>query len=111
MSDCQENKGNAMNRKILLAGFTVLILGLIVAGVGLTCLQQAAPGTDIIGTPSIPNILGPSEPYVLAAPLPDVNDSYPVYLTVPPRYQRRGDPAHRRSVRNIGEDRVHAVKW
>jgi len=73
-----------MNRKILLAGFIVLALGIIVTGAGLTCLQQAALGTDIIGTPSIPNILGPSGPYTLAAPFPDVNDSYPVYRTVPP---------------------------
>ena len=73
-----------MNRKALLTGFAVIALGLIVAGGGLIYLQQTASGTDTLGTPSIPNILGPSGPYILAAPFPDVDDSYPVYRTVPP---------------------------
>ncbi len=73
-----------MNRKALLTGFAVIALGIIVAGGGLIYLQQTASGTDTLGTPSIPNILGPSGPYVLAAPFPAVNDSYPVYRTVPP---------------------------
>jgi len=73
-----------MNRKALLTGFTVIALGIIVAGGGLIYLQQTASGTDTLGTPSIPNILGPSGPYILAVPFPDVNDSYPVYRTVPP---------------------------
>jgi hypothetical protein len=84
MSDCHENEGNAMNRKALLTGFAIVALGLIVAGVGLTCLQQAAPGTPIIDIPSIPNIIGSSGPYILAAPFPVVNDSYPIYRTVLP---------------------------
>jgi hypothetical protein len=84
MSDRYENEGKTMNRKALLTGFAIVALGLIVAGVGLTCLQQAAPGTPIIDIPSIPNIIGSSGPYVLAAPFPDVNDSYPVYRTIPP---------------------------
>jgi len=69
---------------VLLTGFTVIALGIIVAGGGLIYLQQTASGTDTLGTPSIPNILGPSGPYILAVPFPDVNDSYPVYRTVPP---------------------------
>jgi len=73
-----------MNRKVLLAGFIVIALGLIVAGVGLTCLQQTAPGISIIDIPSIPNILGSSGSYILAVPFPDVNESYPVYRTILP---------------------------
>jgi hypothetical protein len=72
------------SRKALLTGFAVVALGIIAAGVGLICLQQAAPGTPIIDIPSIPNIIGSSGPYILAAPFPDVNDSYPVYRTVLP---------------------------
>ena len=84
MSDRYENEGKTMNRKALLTGFAIVALGLIVAGVGLTCLQQAAPGTPIIDVPSVPNIIGSSGPYLLAAPFPVVNDSYPVYRTVLP---------------------------
>lgn len=81
MSGCHENEGNAMNQKVLLAGFAVIALGIIVAGVGMTYLQQAVPGTDI---PSFPTTIESSGPYLLAAPFPDVNDSYPVYRTIPP---------------------------
>ncbi|MCK9343063.1 MAG: hypothetical protein M0P33_04040 [Massilibacteroides sp.] len=73
-----------MKIKVILAGVAIIALGLIVTGAGLTCLQQAAPGTYITDIPPIPNILGPSGPYVLAAPFPAVNDSYPIYRTVPP---------------------------
>ena len=73
-----------MKRKVIFMGFAVVALGIIAAGVGLICLQQATPGTPIIDVPSIPNIIGLSGPYVLAAPFPDVNDSYPVYRTVLP---------------------------
>ncbi len=73
-----------MKKEVILAGVAIVALGLIVAGGGLTCLQQAAPGTPIIDIPSIPNIIGSSGPYILAAPFPDVNDSYPVYQTVLP---------------------------
>ncbi|RXE55404.1 hypothetical protein ABH15_11700 [Methanoculleus taiwanensis] len=59
-----------MKRKALLTGFTVIVLGIIVVG-----------AVDI---PLLPNIVGSSGLYVLAAPFPDVNDSYPVYRTVPP---------------------------
>jgi len=74
-----------MNRKALLTGFTVIVLGLIVTGFGLTCLQQAAPGTPLTGIPFIPKIAGSSGSYVLTATFPVVNDSYPVYRTVTPR--------------------------
>jgi hypothetical protein len=73
-----------MNRKALLTGFTVIVLGLIVTGFGLIYLQQTAPGTHLIDIPSIPNILGSSGSYVLTATFPVVNDSYPVYQTVTP---------------------------
>ena len=73
-----------MSRKALLTGFAVIALGLIVAGVGLTYLQNPAGGADAVDIPLLPNIIGSSGPYVLAAPFPDVNDSYPVYRTVPP---------------------------
>ncbi|MDN7023543.1 hypothetical protein FGU65_01275 [Methanoculleus sp. FWC-SCC1] len=73
-----------MRKNVFLAVFAVIVLGIIVAGVGLPYLHQAAPGTDAIGIPSTPNIIGSSGPYVLAAPFPDVNDSYPVYRTVLP---------------------------
>ena len=74
--ECNEPEG-VINR------FTVVALGIIVAGVGLTCLQQAAPGTPIIDVPSIPISSG-HRSYVLTATVPVVNDSYPVYQTVTP---------------------------
>jgi len=73
-----------MNRKALLTGFAVVALGVIVAGIGLAYLQNPAGGADAIDSPLLPNIIGPSGPYVLAAPFPAVNDSYPVYRTIPP---------------------------
>ncbi len=73
-----------MKKNASLAVFAVIVLEIIVAGVGLPYLHQAAPGADTIGILSIPDIVGASGPYVLAAPFPDVNDSYPVYRTVPP---------------------------
>ncbi|MDN7023544.1 hypothetical protein FGU65_01280 [Methanoculleus sp. FWC-SCC1] len=85
MSECHDDyEGRAMRKNVFLAVFAVIVLGIVVAGVGLPYLHPAAPGADTIGILSIPNIVGSSGPYVLAAPFPDVNESYPVYRTVLP---------------------------
>jgi len=73
-----------MKKTTILTRFAVIALGIVIAGAGLTYLQQTAPGIETIGIPSIPNIIGLSGPYVLATSFPDVNDSYPVYQTVLP---------------------------
>ena len=73
-----------MNRKILLAGFSVLILGIALVGIGLAYHQQTAEGVNGSSIPFIPKIAGSSGSYVLTATFPVVNDSYPVYQTVTP---------------------------
>ena len=74
-----------MEKKTLLAGFSVLILGIAILGVGLACHLQTAEGINDSSIPFIPKIAGSSGSYVLTAPFPVVNDSYPVYRTVPPK--------------------------
>lgn len=83
VSDCHENEGNAMSRKALLAGFVVVALGIIGAGIGLTCLQQAAPGTDATSTS---NAVGSSRldiPARLPSPTNSLTSNRPTTSTAP----------------------------
>ncbi|MFA7199500.1 MAG: hypothetical protein WC093_09420, partial [Methanoculleus sp.] len=73
-----------MEKKTLLAGFSVLILGIALVGIGLAYHQQTAEGVNGSSIPFIPKIAGSSGSYVLTATFPVVNDSYPVYQTVTP---------------------------
>ncbi|MDD4455084.1 MAG: hypothetical protein PHI67_07215 [Candidatus Methanomethylophilaceae archaeon] len=73
-----------MNQKVLLTGFSVLILGIALVGIGLAYHQQTAEGVNGSSIPFIPKIAGSSGSYVLTATFPVVNDSYPVYQTVTP---------------------------
>jgi len=73
-----------MEKKTLLAGFSVLILGIALVGIGLAYHQQTAEGVNGSDIPFIPKIAGSSGSYVLTATFPVVNDSYPVYQTVTP---------------------------
>ena len=66
-----------MEKKTLLAGFSVLILGIALVGIGLAYHQQTAEGVNGSDIPFIPKIAGSSGSYVLTATFPVVNDSYP----------------------------------
>jgi len=72
-----------MSRKALLTGFAIVALGLIVAGVGLTCLQQTAPGTDATSTS---NAVGSSRLDILArlpSPTNSLTSNRPTTSTAP----------------------------
>lgn len=72
-----------MTQKTLITVFSVIALGIAVSCIGFVSLQHTTEAEGV-GMPSFPTAIGSSGPYVLAAPFPDVNDSYPVYRTVPP---------------------------
>jgi len=73
-------------KTVIITGFAFLALGIIMigAGMGVFYLQRTYSETGTISIPLMPNTIGPSGPYVLAASFPAVNDSYPVYRTIPP---------------------------
>jgi hypothetical protein len=80
------NEDEKMKKKTILTGFAVIILGIIVVMVGLTSQQQVTEGISVSDLPSIPETTGASGPYVLATTYPVVNDTYPVYKTIPPDF-------------------------
>ena len=74
-----------MEKKTLLAGFSVLILGIAIVGVGLACHQQTAEGINDSSIPFIPKIAGSIGVLLLTAPFPVVTIRIRVYRTVLPR--------------------------
>jgi len=80
-----------MKKKQLFIGLAFIALGIIIAGVGLSHLQQTSSEIENIDIPFFPNIIGPSGSYVLAASFPAVNDSYPVFRTIPPSDNSTGE--------------------
>lgn len=77
-----------MKKMTMIMGFSVMILGIVLVVVGIPYLQPSSAGN--YETPSFPQTIGSEGRYVLAAAFPVVNNSYPVYKTIPPDITDKG---------------------
>jgi hypothetical protein len=73
-----------MKKKAIITGFAVIALAIFVMTIGLTYQPHITAGINAGDLPSIPKIIGLSGPYVLTTSYPVVNETYPIYKTIPP---------------------------
>jgi hypothetical protein len=73
-----------MKKKTIIMGSIAVGLGIIIIIAGLIYQLPSAQGITSNDIPSFPHIVGLSGQYTLAISYPVMNDSYPIYKTIPP---------------------------